>query len=160
MPTQTAKPTCRFGTYAPLAQSVERRTVNPQVVGSSPTGGAKKNTTRLGGVLFDISCRICAKELQISDLSTLPTERSVLQSAANFLITMIAGGNHTVTNGGRERGERCRWQMKRPERVAAVGVQRSCAVGKAHTGHRNSKTDECISSPTGGTPKFNLFAIK
>ena len=39
-------------TYAPLAQSVERRTVNPQVVGSSPTGGAKKNTTLSGGVLF------------------------------------------------------------------------------------------------------------
>ena len=28
--------------YSPLAQSVERRTVNPCVVGSSPTGGAKK----------------------------------------------------------------------------------------------------------------------
>ena len=26
--------------HSPLAQSVERRTVNPQVVGSSPTGGA------------------------------------------------------------------------------------------------------------------------
>ena len=31
----------RHHQYAPLAQSVERRTVNPQVVGSSPTGGAK-----------------------------------------------------------------------------------------------------------------------
>ena len=40
--------------FAPLAQSVERRTVNPQVVGSSPTGGAKKDTTRLGGVFFGI----------------------------------------------------------------------------------------------------------
>ena len=29
--------------YSPLAQSVERRTVNPQVVGSSPTGGAKRD---------------------------------------------------------------------------------------------------------------------
>ena len=28
--------------YSPLAQSVERRTVNPCVVGSSPTGGAKE----------------------------------------------------------------------------------------------------------------------
>ena len=27
--------------YSPLAQSVEQRTVNPCVVGSSPTGGAK-----------------------------------------------------------------------------------------------------------------------
>ena len=36
-----------------------------------------------------------------------------------------------------ERGERCRWQMKRPERVAAVGERRSRAVGKEITGHRN-----------------------
>ena len=28
---------------------------------------------------------------------------------------------------------RCRWQMERPERVAAVGVQRSRSDGKAHT---------------------------
>ena len=33
--------------FAPLAQSVERRTVNPQVVGSSPTGGANKTTVFL-----------------------------------------------------------------------------------------------------------------
>ena len=32
--------------HSPLAQSVERRTVNPQVVGSSPTGGAKKKDIR------------------------------------------------------------------------------------------------------------------
>jgi len=31
--------------------------------------------------------------------------------------------------------------VKRPERVAAVGVQRSRVDGKAHTGHRNSTTD-------------------
>ena len=36
-----------------------------------------------------------------------------------------------------ERRERCRGQMKRPERVAAVGVQRRRAVAEAHTGHRN-----------------------
>ena len=38
------------------------------------------------------------------------------------------------------RGERCDrrlWRVKGAERVAAVGVQRSRAVGKAHTGHRN-----------------------
>ena len=38
----------------------------------------------------------------------------------------------------RERWERCRWQIQRPERVAAVCMQRSHIVGKAHTGHRNS----------------------
>ena len=36
-----------------------------------------------------------------------------------------------------ERWERCLWQMKRPERVAAVGERRSRAVGKESTGHRN-----------------------
>ena len=36
-----------------------------------------------------------------------------------------------------ERWERCLWQMKRPERVAAVCVQRRRTVAKAHTGHRN-----------------------
>ena len=36
-----------------------------------------------------------------------------------------------------ERWERRRWREERPERVAAVGVQRSRTVGKAHTGHRN-----------------------
>ena len=30
--------------------------------------------------------------------------------------------------------------VKRPERVAAVGVQRRRAVAKAHTGHRNRRT--------------------
>ena len=36
-----------------------------------------------------------------------------------------------------ERGEHRRWRMKRPERVAAVGGQRSRPVGEATTGHRN-----------------------
>ena len=34
--------------YSSLAQSVERVTVNHDVVGSSPTGGAKEKTTRTG----------------------------------------------------------------------------------------------------------------
>ena len=32
---------------------------------------------------------------------------------------------------------------ERPERVAAVGVQRSRTVGKAHTGHRNRIAAYC-----------------
>ena len=45
----TCRVTCREDRscqhkYSPLAQSVERRTVNPCVVGSSPTGGAIVNT--------------------------------------------------------------------------------------------------------------------
>ena len=39
--------------------------------------------------------------------------------------------------GDGEQWERRLWRKKRPERVAAVGVQRSRTVGKAHTGHRN-----------------------
>ena len=38
-----------------------------------------------------------------------------------------------------ERWERCRGQEERPERVAAVGGQRSRTVGKATAGHRNRK---------------------
>ena len=40
--------------YSSLAQSVERRTVNPCVVGSSPTGGARKRrkTRKEPGVFF------------------------------------------------------------------------------------------------------------
>ncbi len=41
--------------YSPLAQSVERRTVNPCVVGSSPTGGAKKTSFLL---VFSFSCQM------------------------------------------------------------------------------------------------------
>ena len=33
--------------------------------------------------------------------------------------------------------------MKRPERVAAVGVQRRRAVAEAHTGHRNRAIQQC-----------------
>ena len=36
-----------------------------------------------------------------------------------------------------ERWERCQRQIQRPERVAAVGVQRRRSVAKAHTGYRN-----------------------
>ena len=38
-----------------------------------------------------------------------------------------------------ERWERRRWRGKRPERVAAVGVQRSRFVGKVYTGYRNKE---------------------
>ena len=44
-------------------------------------------------------------------------------------------GTKEPTRG--ERRERCRWQVKRPERVAAVGERRSRTVGKESTGHRN-----------------------
>ena len=48
-----------------------------------------------------------------------------------------------------ERWERCRWQVKRPERVAAVGERRSRTVGKESTGHRNRN---CSS---GGCSRYN-----
>ena len=63
------------------------------------------------------------------------------QSGGLLLAADLRGGNtirgaaEAIESG--ERGERCRRQIKRPERVAAVGVQRSRSVGKAHTGYRN-----------------------
>ena len=61
----------------------------------------------------------------------------ILRSFNNCEIGKIAAWlRHAVRRKG-ERRERCRGQMQRPERVAAVCVQRSPAVGKAHTGNRN-----------------------
>ena len=45
MPTQEPALRCRFS-YASLAQSVEHAAVNRSVVGSSPTGGARKRECR------------------------------------------------------------------------------------------------------------------
>ena len=45
----------RWDKYSPLAQSVERRTVNPQVVGSSPTGGAMKKPLAYGKWFFQLN---------------------------------------------------------------------------------------------------------
>ena len=39
--------------------------------------------------------------------------------------------------GGRERWERCRWQMKRPERVAAVDKIEDQREPEDFIGHRN-----------------------
>ena len=41
--------TRRNPSYSSLAQSVERMTVNHDVAGSSPAGGANKKTTQSGG---------------------------------------------------------------------------------------------------------------
>ena len=38
--------------HSSLAQSVERMTVNHDVAGSSPAGGAKKKTRPRGGLFF------------------------------------------------------------------------------------------------------------
>ena len=43
------------------------RSVNPQVVGSSPTGGAKKNTTQMGGVLFGLFGALAPKNSVLAD---------------------------------------------------------------------------------------------
>ena len=51
-----------------------------------------------------------------------------------------------------ERWERCLWQMKRPERVAAVGERRSRAVGKESTGHRNRRQDISLAGAINSTP--------
>ena len=42
MPTQSKTPIGCFAIYSSIAQSVERMTVNHDVTGSSPVGGAKK----------------------------------------------------------------------------------------------------------------------
>ncbi len=42
-----------------------------------------------------------------------------------------------------ERCDRCLWQEKGAERVAAVGERRSRTVGKESTGHRNRNCSPC-----------------
>ena len=54
------------------------------------------------------------------------------------LLDISVSGSPIIQDG--ERCDRRQWRMKGAERVAAVGAQRSRAVGKAHTGHRNRKT--------------------
>jgi len=70
----------------------------------------------MGGVLFVFFDAFVSRNYDQHSVA-LPTERS---------------------EGGSREPVRCRWQEERPERVAAVGVQRWRAVDKAHTGHRNS----------------------
>ena len=48
--------------YSSLAQSVERVTVNHDVVGSSPTGGAKEKTIRTGWSFSLLLVSLCSKE--------------------------------------------------------------------------------------------------
>ena len=66
-------------------------------------------------------------------------------------------GNKTKVRAGRgpgegERWERCQRQVKRPERVAAVGERRSRAVGKESTGHRNRRRDISLAGAINSTP--------
>ena len=47
-------------------------------------------------------------------------------------------GIRTVAADG-ERCKRCQWQIKRVERVAAVGRHRTTSLGVVYAGHRNRK---------------------
>ena len=54
-PVQTVRKLVLYGlfdVYSSLAQSVERSAVNRNVVGSSPTGGAKLIPSHCGGIFF------------------------------------------------------------------------------------------------------------
>ena len=55
VPVQTVRKLVLYGlfdVYSSLAQSVERSAVNRNVVGSSPTGGAKLIPSHCGGIFF------------------------------------------------------------------------------------------------------------
>lgn len=56
-----------------------------------------------------------------------------------------------------ERGECRRWRVKRPEQVAAVGVQHSRFVAKAHTGHRNRTPALYCQSSQQGASNIDIF---
>ena len=86
-----------------LAQLVEHALDVRRVSGSSPLSSTKKDTTQLGGVFFGMV-------LLITDANP---------SNADVRWTSAATSSKTG-----ERTERCLWQMKRGERVAAVGEGR------------------------------------
>ena len=72
-------------TYSSLAQSVERVTVNHDVVGSSPTGGAKEKTIRFGWSFLCFSYRCARKSLPVSHREiggAQPPKASSLAAAA------------------------------------------------------------------------------
>ena len=50
--------------YSPIAQSVERVTVNHDVVGSSPTWGAKKIETGQSPVFIFLFLKLCSNQSQ------------------------------------------------------------------------------------------------
>ncbi len=58
-----------------------------------------------------------------------------------FMDSSTATATETVIPTMGERWERGLWREERPERVAAVGVQRRRLVAKAHTGYRNRGSD-------------------
>ena len=71
--------------YSSLAQSVERVTVNHDVVGSSPTGGAKEKTIRTGWSFLCFSYRCARKSLPVSHREiggAQPPKASSLAAAA------------------------------------------------------------------------------
>ena len=73
-----------------------RRAHNPEVVGSSPASATKKDSQPFGWLSFlsaSAEWGLCAPGYETDERSSLG-----------------------------KRGERCQWQMKRPARSAAVGI--------------------------------------
>ena len=94
--------------YSPIAQSVERVTVNHDVVGSSPTWGAKKKS-RSNDLLFfvsklssqSITCVSMTMELVKEAPAVVPTERPLRKQSGGLF---LGRGGEAV---GLDRGTRC-----------------------------------------------------
>ena len=61
-------------------------------------------------------------------------------ASTRFSMLFTLSGEMGALLGEGEQADCRLWREEGGERVAAVGVQRSCAVSKAHTGHRNRRT--------------------
>ena len=68
--------------YSSLAQSVERMTVNHDVVGSSPTGGANKRTGTASQYLFFFLFFQALTNVQRDSLSAMNVNRDVVSTFA------------------------------------------------------------------------------
>ncbi|CFN79168.1 Uncharacterised protein [Bordetella pertussis] len=83
----------RPSTFSPIAQSVERRTVNPQVAGSSPARGARFQKARFmrtglfaacpdAGARCPCQAALAVRARQRANTSTLPSMTSARPASA------------------------------------------------------------------------------
>ena len=123
--------------YRGVEQLEARRAHNPEVVGSSPASATRKDSHPSGWLSF--------------------------LSATAELVLWPPGYETDERSSLGKRGARCRWQMQRPERSAAVDKIEDQRKPDDFTGHRKparSDNPEVVgSSPASATIKTTAFAV-
>ena len=111
-----------------------RRAHNPEVVGSSPASATKEKPIRMDGFFFGYGYGLEEGGLAEGKAKKCPGDTFLArervhgwQSASGTGVDChpffcALGYEVGERSSPRKRGERCQWQMKRPERSAAVGI--------------------------------------